>query len=152
MDWLNSVLGKFSDTLTNTVLNIEIWRIIVAGLILIVAMALRKILVNALILLLKKITAKTSTRLDDELVDAAAPPARLLIITIGFYFAIFVLGFKVTDESLPGHIIRSNVIIFSVFWAIYRAAGTITRLFERFSKKTQTKLDDLLVSVYKQGH
>ena len=150
MDWLNSVLGKFSNTLTNTVLNIEIWRIIAAGLILTAAMALRKILVNALILLLKKITAKTSTRLDDELVDAAAPPARLLIITIGFYFAIFVLGFKVTDESLPGHIIRS-LIIFSVFWAIYRAAGTITRLFERFSKKTQTKLDDLLFPFINKG-
>ena len=38
-----------------------------------------------------------------------------------------------------------------MFWAIYRAAGTITRLFERFSKKTQTKLDDLLFPFINKG-
>ena len=42
MDWLNTAIDRFADTLTNTILNIEIWRIIVAGLVLIVAFALRK--------------------------------------------------------------------------------------------------------------
>ena len=101
-------------------------------------------------MLLKRITAKTKTMLDDELVDAIDPPVRFLIITIGLYFAICALGFKVTDESVPGNVIRSMV-IFSVFWAIYRAAGIITRLFERFSKKTQTELDDLLVPFVNKG-
>lgn len=150
MDWLNSAIGRFADTLTNTFLNIEIWRIIFTGIILIVTFAIRKILVNFIILFLKKITARTKTMLDDELVDAVDPPARLLIVTIGFYLAVRALGFVVTDGSFSGRIIRSMV-IFSVFWAIYRAAGIITRLFERFVKRTKTELDDLLVPFFNKG-
>lgn len=150
MDWLNTAINRISESLTNTFLNIEIWRIIVAGVILIVTTAVRKVLVNYFILLMKKITSKTKTVLDDELVNAVDSPARLLILTIGVYFAIIALGFKVTGESFAMHVIRT-MIIFSIFWAIYRAAGIITRLFERFTKKTQTELDDLLVPFVNKG-
>lgn len=150
MDWLNTAIDRFVDALTQTFLSIEIWRIIVAGIILIVTFAVRKILVNFMILLLKKVTQKTKTVLDDELIDAIDPPARLFIVTMGIYFAIRALGFDVRDETFSGHIIRSMVIV-SLFWAIYRAAGIITRLFERFTKKTHTALDDLLVPFVNKG-
>lgn len=150
MDWLNTAINRFSETLTDTFLSIEIWRIIVAGAILIITFAVRKILVNSVLLLMKKITAKSKQTLDDELVNAVDPPARLLIFTAGLFFAVRVLGFEVTDESFLKHIIRS-LIIYSVFWAIYRAAGIISRMFEKFTKKTQSALDDLLAPFVNKG-
>src|SRR5690554_6284049 len=99
MDWINSILESILDAMTDTFLTMEVWRIIVAGVILIVTFATRKIFVNFLIMILKKITAKTKTELDDELVDAVDPPARLIVVTIGLYFAIRTLGFIIRDDS-----------------------------------------------------
>jgi MscS family membrane protein len=141
---------RMEEFLHSTFLDVEIWRIIVAGLIIIFTLTIRKILVNLLIAVLKRITAKTKTELDDQLVNAIEPPARLIVITAGILIAVRVLGLETAGDSFLGRFIRS-MFIFSVFWAVYRAAGVFSGLFERFSSKTSTRLDDLLVPFINKG-
>jgi len=150
MDLLNSFAGRLSEILSYTFLSIEIWRIVAAGLIIAIVFTVRKIPAVSITALLKKITSRTKEITDDELITAFDPPLKLLFLTVGMYLSVRILGFKVTDDSFTGHIIRS-LIIFAVFWAVYRASGIITRIFERFTKKTHTELDDLLVPFVNKG-
>lgn len=150
MKWLYIIDGKFPGILSSTFLGIEIWRILAAGLVLFFVLLVKKALVNSVILLLGKIPSKAGNAIDAELSAAVKPPANLLVFTAGLYFIIRILGFKVTDESFTGHLIRS-LIIFSIFWAVFRTAGIIARLIEKASKKTHTALDKLMVPFVDKG-
>jgi len=150
MDDLRNMWRHFVDIFSHTFLEIEIWRIIAAGLILILALAVRKVFLNMLISALKKITGKTKTTVDDKLVEAVDPPGKLLMIVIALYFIFKILLINVSGDSFGGHIIRT-LFIFTLFWMIYRAAGIITHLFEGLAKKSDTKVDDMLLPFINKG-
>lgn len=150
MQDIKTFWGQFIELLTHTFLNVEIWRIIVVGVILTITFALRKLFVNFLVVMLKKLTSKTKATLDDKLVDAIDPPARLLLIAIGLSISFKTLNIPVEYSLFTNRIVRS-ISIFSAFWAIYRGANIITELFERAVKKTNTNLDDLLLPFVSKG-
>lgn len=150
MEGLKVLWQRFIDAFSHTFLEIEIWRIIAAGLIVIVALAVRKVFLNMLISFLKKLTGKTKTTVDDKLIEAVDPPGKLLIIVIALYFVFRVLLINVSGDSFGGHIIRT-LFIFTLFWMIYRAAGIIADLFEGLAKKIETDLDDMLVPFIRRG-
>lgn len=150
MDDLFNMWRRFVDIFSHTFLEIEIWRIIAAGLILIFARAVRKVFLNMLLSALKKLTSKTKTTMDDKLVEAVDPPGKLLMIVIALYFVFRVLLINVSGDSFGGHIIRT-LFIFTLFWMIYRAAGIIAHLFEGLAKKTETDLDEMLLPFINKG-
>ncbi|HEY8499813.1 MAG TPA: mechanosensitive ion channel family protein [Clostridia bacterium] len=150
MEDLKNIWWRFVDIFSHTFLEVEIWRIIAAGLIIILALAVRKVFLNMLISALKKLTGKTKSTVDDKLVEAVDPPGKLLIIVIALYFVFRVLLINVSGDSFGGHIIRT-LFIFTLFWMIYRAAGIIAHLFEGFAKKTETDVDDMLLPFINKG-
>jgi MscS family membrane protein len=147
---LKMMWERFIDVFSHTFLEIEVWRIIAAGVILIFALAIRKVFLNILISFLKKLTSKTKTEVDDKLVEAIDPPGKLLIVVIALYFVLKVLLIDVSGDSFGGHIVRT-LFIFTIFWMIYRAAGIIAHLFEGLAKKTETDLDDMLLPFINKG-
>jgi MscS family membrane protein len=147
---LKMMWERFIDVFSHTFLEIEVWRIIAAGVILIFALAIRKVFLNILLSFLKKLTSKTKTEVDDKLVEAIDPPGKLLIVVIALYFVLKVLLIDVSGDSFGGHIVRT-LFIFTIFWMIYRAAGIIAHLFEGLAKKTETDLDDMLLPFVNKG-
>ena len=147
---LKMMWERFIDVFSHTFLEIEVWRIIAAGVILIFALAIRKVFLNILLSFLKKLTSKTKTVVDDKLVEAIDPPGKLLIVVIALYFVLKVLLIDVSGDSFGGHIVRT-LFIFTIFWMIYRAAGIIAHLFEGLAKKTETDLDDMLLPFVNKG-
>ncbi len=147
---LKMMWERFIDVFSHTFLEIEVWRIIAAGVILIFALAIRKVFLNILLSFLKKLTSKTKTEVDDKLVEAIDPPGKLLIVVIALYFVLKVLLIDVSGDSFGGHIVRT-LFIFTIFWMIYRAAGIIAHLFEGLAKKTETDLDDMLLPFINKG-
>lgn len=150
MENLKSFWGHFIDLFTYTFLNVEIWRIVAVGFVLIFTFALRKLFVNFLVSLLKKFTSKTKSTIDDQLVDAIDPPARLLLIAAGLSVSFKILQIPEEYSAFFTKIVRT-IVIFSVFWAIYRGANIITEICERAVKKTSTDLDDLLLPFISKG-
>ena len=106
--------------------------------------------VNLILSLLRKVTQKTKTTLDDELILAIDPPARLLVIALGFSIAFGLIGIPIHAESFAGHVLRSAV-AFTIFWALYRAGDILAKLFERVAKRTRTTLDDILIPYITKG-
>ena len=134
----------------HTFLQVEVWRLIAACVVMVIAFTLRKFFVNVIVALLRKVTFRTKTTLDDALVQAVNPPARLLVVAIGFFIALALIRIPVTGQVFAGHVLRT-VVAFSVFWALYRAGDILAKLFEKIADRTRTTLDNLLVPYISKG-
>ncbi len=150
MNDLASSGERILDAFNHIFLGVEIWRIIAAGLILIFILALRKIFVSLIVSLLKRLTEKTKSPLDDQFIEALDPPARLIIIAAGLLFALKVLGFQVTNDTFSGNIVRT-MFIFAIFWFIYRGTDIIKNIFAKISKRTANELDDIVLPFIGKG-
>lgn len=128
----------------------SIWRIAGAVVTIIFTLLFRKILVKVIIGLVRKLTQKTKNVMDDKLLEALEKPARFVFVVIGFYIAGQIIKFSTDFELFIDRITRS-LILFSLFWGAYRASGTLTVLFKKLTEKTETKLDDMLVSFLSNG-
>lgn len=96
----------------------------VAGVLLVLALLLRRFLTNIIFRQLKKLASKTETTLDDKLFPALETPVATLIMVIGIYAALKVLKL---DEVWDRYISYGSTIAFSltIFWGLMRAFSAI---------------------------
>lgn len=147
---LEGMWEQFRAVFNRTFLEIEVWRLIAACVIIILTLFLRKFLVNLVVSIFRRITRRTKTALDDTLIQAIAPPARLLIVAAGFSIALGLMGIPIHGQSFAGHVLRTMV-AFAIFWALYRAGDNLATIFERIARRTHTALDDVLVPYINKG-
>lgn len=118
-------------------LTVEVWNhgllgstvgdILLAIAIVVLAVFVRRLFSRIVVANLKRATARTENRFDDVVLDAIAPPLRLVPVILGLY-----LAFRFLDPS-PKYwetlelIIRS-LVAFTIFWAIYRAIEPMSRV------------------------
>ena len=119
-------------------------RIALAALILIIALIFKRLFSLWVLKYLKKLTAKSSTQLDDALLDILNPPLSFLILLVGFYAATLVFGdlserFAVTLDNLF-HL--GFVII--ICWLLYRSADVFSEFLGKLAHRTETELDNLI--------
>jgi len=150
LEGIRELWGQFRHIFTYTFLEVEVWKLVTACVIILFSFFLRKFFVNLVIGLLKKITQRTKTTLDDELVSAIDPPARLLVVTAGFTAALWLIGIPISRQSFAGHILRTAV-AYAIFWTLYRAGNILAMLFERVARRTRTTLDDILIPYIRKG-
>ncbi len=150
MNDLSTAGDRLLNAFTQTFLGVEIWRIIAAGVIMIFTILMRKIVVSFLILIFRKLTAKTENIIDDQIVEALDSPARLIVITLGIIFALQVLGFPVTNDTFAGHLVRT-LFIFAIFWSIYRSADIIKDILVKISERAANGLNDIVLPYITRG-
>jgi len=147
---IRNLWEQFTSIFTHTFLQVELWRLVAAGVVMVIAFILRRFFVHLVIALFRKITRRAKTALDDALVKAIDPPARLLVIAIGFFIALALIRIPVTGQVFAGNVLRT-VVAFAVFWALYRAADILAKFFEKIANRTRTPLDDVLVPYMSKG-
>jgi MscS family membrane protein len=99
----------------------------------------------------KKLTAKTKTRLDDLIVDMVEEPVVLIVTLWGAWLGIGRLALPATVQLWMGNALR--------FVVILTAAWMVTRLLDALYKeylvplagKTETQLDDQLLPIVRKG-
>ena len=127
-----------------TLVGIPGTRVALAVFIIIIALLFRRFFSLVVLKRLRKLTTKTSTHLDDALLEILNPPLSFLILLIGFYVATLVVG--VVDERVSGTLDKIFELGFVVIicWLIYRSAEVFSEFLEKVSRRTETELDDLL--------
>lgn len=101
--------------------------------------------------IIKKVTAKTKTRLDDIIVDLVEEPVIFMLIASGIWFALTLL-------TLPDTFTRAINNSLNIILAVL-TGWLLVRLFEAFyesvllpwSQKTENDLDDQLMPVLRKG-
>ncbi len=133
--FINEYFSIFGLKGTNLVLGV---------LILIFFLLLRKAFGAWALYRLKKWTKKTETTIDDALLEILNPPLSFLILLIGIWVARVVINFpERIDATLVNWIHLGFVVV--LCWLIYRSADVFTDFLEKFARRTETELDDILV-------
>jgi len=99
----------------------------------------------------KKITAKTKTRLDDLIIDMIEEPIVFAITIAGVWYGINTLTLPELAHSLMGNA-SHFLIILAIAWLVSRLLDALyTEYLVPITAKTETDLDDQLLPILRKG-
>lgn len=124
---------------------IPIGKIVAVIIILTLTQTLRRFVVAAIVKTIERLTRKTKTDLDDELVSILKPSLSWLILIAGLWLVKGILAQELGTQ-LTETIDRSLnlVVVFIVAYAIYRSASIFGQIIANLFLQTDTELDELL--------
>lgn len=128
------------ELLNYTLFDIKVLDIIIAIGIMFIAYFLKIQLSKIIIKSVQHFTSKTKTLLDDKLLKIIEPPLQLSVLIVGFYLAqmwINIEGFKQIASN-----IERTLVVFTIFWVLYRAVNEFSFIFTSFSSKFGKELSD----------
>ena len=105
------------DVWQNGFAGIDIGRFIGALLILAVFVVIRDLLTRLFEGRLRALARRSTTKIDDAMVDALVPPFKLVPPTIGIFFAAQFLGVQDIYADIANNLV-SSLIAFVIFWAL----------------------------------
>ncbi len=108
---------------------VDVGRIIIALGIFAVFLFLRGLIARFIIGSLRSLATRTPWTFDEEALDAMGPPLRAVPVVFGLFVATNYLQFQGVAEEIFRDITRSLITIV-IFWAVYRAIGPLSKLFE----------------------
>ncbi len=133
------------DVWNNGFLGIDIGKIIVALGIFSIFLILRGVLSKYILHTIHLWTKKSSTDIDDKIIEALLPPIRFIPVIMGLFFAAQALEFDGIVAEFLTRLIRS-MIAFTIFWALHRALAPIQHI-SRKMEKLLTKV--MMVWIFK---
>ncbi len=128
------------ELLEYTIFNIKTTDIIISIGILFIAYFFKVQFSKIILKNLQLLTSKTKTNLDDKLLGIIEPPLKFSVLILGFYLAeqwINIEGFQVIATS-----ILKTLIVFTIFWTLYRAINEFSYIFTTFSSKFGKSLSE----------
>ena len=118
-DW-TELKDMVIDVWTHGFMGVDIGSMIIALLIFIGFMLIRGLFSKFVLSRLHNWAGKSTTSLDDKIVDALIPPIKFIPIILGIFFATKYLDISDGAEAFVMKIERS-LIAFTIFWALHRA-------------------------------
>jgi MscS family membrane protein len=113
------------------------------------ALFIKQFIINYLSKFLRKLTAKTRTEFDDQLITVIEKPAKFAFIVIAIWLAIKILPLP-SNIGIPlgvfMHDVTLTLILFALFWAGYNAADVLVTFVRHVTEKTGSRIDDMLSS------
>jgi len=115
-------------------------------IVLIITLLFKRIFSLWVLRYIRKLTAKTETTLDDELLEILNPPLSYIILLFGIWiirniandYMAAQVKVVIDEKFFP------FAIVILVCWLIYRSARVFSSFLETASKRTETELDDLI--------
>ncbi len=128
------------EILSYRIMGVSTLDIVISFAIFVIAMVLSNIISKSVISVLKKISSKTKTKLDDEILSILESPLRVSIILFGFYISKQWLKLEKIDVFL-NNLIKS-IATFIIFWILYKIVDKFAYIFEKFSHRFGQKLSE----------
>jgi MscS family membrane protein len=128
-DW-QDFIALVKDVWKNGLYGIDVGQIIVATCIFLFFLLARNLFSHFVIARFHGWAGKTTTTLDDTVLEAVQAPLRFVPVALGVFFATAYLDM---DETTAGVISKLNrsLIAFIIFWSLYNAAGPVSNLLQR---------------------
>ncbi len=103
-------------------------------------------------IIIKRLTAKTESDLDDKIIEAINPPMTLAIYSLGIYLSVLKILLHVEKEIFDwcGRISLA-LIAAALVWAIYRLIEILIERLMKYVTKTESKLDDLIIVLLRKS-
>ena len=144
-DW-DQVLGEVSSL---SFLELTWWRVAIALAAILIGFLLRTYLLEKLLRPLNAIADRTTSDLDDQLLRETRRPAGWLINILGFYVAVLVLRLP-AGLSAGAILILNTVGVVFVAWMLYNGVEVLSLALDRFTRSTESQMDDHLVPLVRK--
>jgi MscS family membrane protein len=141
------------ETMDETFLGNSLWQYLGFAGVICATLVVRLLVRQAVDVWLKKLTARTSWQLDDQLLEALRRPVLFLVWVCGIYLALEVLHLPTEPINLPRFLgaLFSSLLIVDAAWFLYQATTILSAYMRRFTEKTESKLDDQLVPIVQKS-
>ena len=99
-----------------------------------------------------RLSAKTTTEVDDRIWEAIGRPISLFIISIGFYLSAGPLLSHLSPllKSMYGRLCLASAAT-AVSWGLYRLVSVTDYILTKLAEKTDNNLDDLIVAIIRKS-
>ncbi|WP_119067627.1 mechanosensitive ion channel family protein [Aggregatilinea lenta] len=112
------------------------------ALILLITWLVRWVVLTMIPSLVRKVTSRTNTTLDDRVVTIIEPPLHFLITVLGIWLALRVLEFPYGITDVIDRIMSSLVAV-AFFWAAYRGVELGMSMLRRVLRRTTTPVSNI---------
>ncbi|PID47272.1 MAG: mechanosensitive ion channel protein MscS [Proteobacteria bacterium] len=122
-----------TNLLNENIFGISVQNLLIATAIFAFCVFLRSFLSNIILGVLKRLSRKTKTKVDDKLINAFEEPFKFSFIVLGFYLSkqfLHVEKFKIFFSNF-----LSSLIVFVIFWTIFRLVNEFNAIIAIFSSR-----------------
>ncbi|CAB5102796.1 Potassium efflux system KefA protein / Small-conductance mechanosensitive channel [Olavius algarvensis associated proteobacterium Delta 3] len=144
MTSLNQFWELMVDVWKNGVAGIDLGRIIVAALIFIGFLLIRRIFVKLITGRLKSLSKRTPSEFDDRALDVLERPLGFIPVVLGLFFAFKFLSLSGALDSFADKVIRS-LVVFVLFWSLIRLVEPLSRFIKKFEDVLTVSIVEWLV-------
>jgi len=123
---------------------VDLGRIVVALLIVIGFLLVRRLIAKLLAGRLRAIAKRTRFQIDDEIVEALEDPLALIPVVLGVFIAAEYLSLSGQLEVIADQIVRS-LVVYVIFWILVRLVRPLSFLLERLEKVFTAAMVDWLI-------
>ncbi|MFK5968552.1 MAG: mechanosensitive ion channel family protein [Candidatus Marithrix sp.] len=126
------------------------YEVIVAGIIFILAILLRKLFAKVILKQLKNIVKNTQTKVDDKVFNALETPLKFIFIVLAFYVITVVLDLS-TELNEFFIQLFSSLVVFTIFWSIYRCIEPFSFIMDDITDAFGAELTHALKNLFIKG-
>lgn len=121
--------------------------------ILLIAFVVRKIFQSIIVGRLRKLADRTTTDIDDHLINALEQPIAFLILLAGLYLAFLVIGLPIEPVNIRRFFRTLIKIMVTVdfAWLFIRLTDVMAIFLQKMTHKTDSTLDDQLVPLVRKS-
>jgi len=131
---MQDLIDQFIAVWNTTFIGTTVGQLAVAAIVLLVFILARRLFARLVIARLKRLTAKTATTIDDDVVDALQQPLMFLFLIIGLSIVVQWITFDADTEQVLVNILNSLIAV-TIFWTGYRLVNPISLYFDKFIRK-----------------
>ncbi len=149
MEALLELFKSFEEHINYLVLGVPLYRIATALVVFMFFVFLRKLFVLIVVGMIRKLTRKTATQIDDLVLEALRKPVGYMFIALGISIALLIAGL---DKGISLKILKSFLILV-IFWASYNLIIAfepyIYRFAEKFGREFAKEVGNFLIKLAK---
>ncbi len=141
METFNSFNNLFLDVWNNGVFGINATDIIISLIIFLLFYLLRRLIARFILNRLSRIVSKTSTKIDDAVIEVLDGPLKFFPVVIGFFIASSYLDLSSENQDIIDLLNRSLITIF-IFWLLHQLIIPFSFVIKNFESKISKPLVD----------
>ena len=145
---MDNFLDLVSSVWSQGVFGIDFNNILIGILILILFVLFRSLFSKIVVGRLKAIVKKSSTQIDDEVLEAFDGPLRFFPIVIGVYISTQYLNLNSTLEIIAANL-NTSLITIQIFWFLYKVIDPFSFFIHKFGELLTYDLIDWGVRILK---
>ncbi len=131
-------------------LGVDVGRLLSALGIIVAFLIIRHFFTRFVMARLHRWAEKTESTLDDEAIEALAPPIRFIPLVVGIFVAVGYLDFRDSVGQIADNILRS-LVVFTLFWILFAAVAPFSFVFGKLERVFTRPMVEWLVKATKIG-